>query len=982
MLKVRFRYILALIFVFMLQALAMGVEAERDTPTMPAHIPDMFSYGCWIEAESIVGTSQTNFNQRIISEDGSEKSKKEVVYSANGALSAGGLTLPKEGKFFARYDFELPAKDSYILWYRGSRLDWQRWRSSFYWSVDNLPFRDTTGFQGTREGKTVWVKLGTLVLGKGKHQLTVEVREDNRCIKYGYSVHLDAFAFVSWSKSGWLPLGVSYPPAGPERKNIPVYRDMWECYRGVLTSESSPGAMATIHYKDSPSFATVPEKMSVLLKANDPANTKCYAIFKDDLGLLFGIRVAKSLGYHYYGYFECSPREFMQKGGEYLLWGVDEPNFPIKFEGLLFFFRNSGFQRIEIDNLFIDNLLLDDFEDTEKWSSSDCKFVSTSTGIGEEGKFYVDREVIYLASELACLTDFEYIGYFQRPPVDIRLQLDLPSGMEIINRPASSKREAITSLGKIFLEKRGKVIHRERNFDRYWLYTQLGFGYGSEEEDYPPLRLGLKTSLPAGTKTSFFTKTLWKGGSSQEVEKPVEVLEAKKVEPSERFLTGIAGVPVKDVPDDFFWNMGLKGRHKSTKLSPEVIAKAGLTHIGYGGYYGNEPDATKREAFLAQTAALDIDGKRIGHGENIVFCPSYRGEYLKKSIENSKKLAEVGLRRFHMGSELFVKADRVCFCPRCLAKFKGFMAEKYPEIKYADPKIFARQPKKYPKLMDCWWDFKLQQFADLLKIKKDAISKEIIKQGGKPLSYYGQSIGVTPWSIDKDAVPGEFINPQTGKPYEWSVYYDYKRLGKFMDVLSNQVFICGDESSLGKEILHERLLTGEESNCIIAPEFMGPYSAFWQKQGNKWFGTHKKSIKSQMLEMFANGAKGMFLFMEGSCTGLDVQCITEAIRIAKKVESIIMEGKPLGVRNTTFKADNPELRVSGIECGGEYFLIVANYDKGYKKVEGKIVYTGKKSLKVIDLDRDKEVAKLSASKNEFTVSIEGSWDRIKAFHIR
>ena len=104
------------LLVFLSCSLSIRAEATVSKPA------GMFSYGCWIEAESIHGTRDTNF-QNITKKAGSSKEGEEI-FSEGKALSCGAPhnSLPSPGKFFAMYEFEVPARDRYILWVRSSSL--------------------------------------------------------------------------------------------------------------------------------------------------------------------------------------------------------------------------------------------------------------------------------------------------------------------------------------------------------------------------------------------------------------------------------------------------------------------------------------------------------------------------------------------------------------------------------------------------------------------------------------------------------------------------------------------------------------------------------------------------------------------------------------------------------------------------------------------------------------------------------------------
>ena len=152
--------------------------------------PGVFSYGYWIECEEAKSTKNTNFPLDT------DVPKWQRYYSGGKGLGIYSKTLPEEGKFFACYEFELPEKDQYNLWFRGSPLNITRLRSTFSFSIDKGNFVNAAGLPAINSDKLTWTKLGSFSLGKGKHTLKIESREKDACQRYGYHKLLDVFTFI------------------------------------------------------------------------------------------------------------------------------------------------------------------------------------------------------------------------------------------------------------------------------------------------------------------------------------------------------------------------------------------------------------------------------------------------------------------------------------------------------------------------------------------------------------------------------------------------------------------------------------------------------------------------------------------------------------------------------------------------------------------------------------------------------------------
>ena len=79
-------------------------------------------------------------------------------------------------------------------------------------------------------------------------------------------------------------------------------------------------------------------------------------------------------------------------------------------------------------------------------------------------------------------------------------------------------------------------------------------------------------------------------------------------------------------------------------------------------------------------------------------CPSYRGKAFQDHVEQAALPGKLGATMLALDTEMWSGAD-YCFCPRCMDRFKEYMATHHPDKKYLSPKTFRSDPEKYPQSM-------------------------------------------------------------------------------------------------------------------------------------------------------------------------------------------------------------------------------------------------------------------------------------------
>ncbi len=146
---------------------------------------------------------------------------------------------------------------------------------------------------------------------------------------------------------------------------------------------------------------------------------------------------------------------------------------------------------------------------------------------------------------------------------------------------------------------------------------------------------------------------------------------------------------------------------KFVKLSKEM----GITlFLNYSPFWNAWPEVRKRTG--GKPSGRNIDGKPEG------MCPSLRGlkNVLQESMDKDISAAvKHGIKAFTFDQELFDRpwSSRICFCDRCIEGFRKYLIERYPKMKWIDPKRFERHPDAFPKYHRIWCEYRMNLMTEL-----------------------------------------------------------------------------------------------------------------------------------------------------------------------------------------------------------------------------------------------------------------------------
>ena len=122
-------------------------------------------------------------------------------------------------------------------------------------------------------------------------------------------------------------------------------------------------------------------------------------------------------------------------------------------------------------------------------------------------------------------------------------------------------------------------------------------------------------------------------------------------------------------------------------------------------------------------------------------------------------------------------------------------------------------------------------------------------------------------------------------------------------------------------------------------------------------------FRCALLEVFANGSRGV-LFWSGRVWDTEsLAAYAQVIRNVVPVESIILDGAPVGEIKTS-----PKTRVRGMQHQESMFLLVSDYSDRLRGETVKVTLPVQVKSSVVDLETGKTIAQISPSNNSFELN--------------
>ncbi len=475
--------------------------------------------------------------------------------------------------------------------------------------------------------------------------------------------------------------------------------------------------------------------------------------------------------------------------------------------------------------------------------------------------------------------------------------------------------------------------------------------------------------LPAGAELTGCYWGEWKGGRQEAQPLRIQVVEIPETRPFRK-------IPVYlSMPNDFFtaWPdlAGLRQSgfnhvdlwtylHGDERAWGEGLLRETLRHCQAAGV---RPIGWIREWWWHEGRrepdgqATLLDGSRTQE----MLCLSYRGRTYQELLAQGRHLIDQGVTFHCSDPEMYGKGSRICFCERCVAGFREWLAAEPGAPAFMDPREFERAPERHPALHRAWAAYKCQRYADFFGDYRKAMEAYMKKKG----------------------VPGPFVFMIYCSYHRsfpgFAAYADYRdshsyletledpaRLAKVFDILAPMIYM--DVYANYKD--YDMLLPATDTAVLrritrdavpVAPILCAGYPFVYA------FGSdlNAEMLKYNMLEVIAAGGRGFGFWGECPFDAADARAVAEVVAMLAPYEELILRARPVA-DGATVPAGNALAR--RLQAPDGSLVLVAEYSR--RPLEVVVRCPVAKAARVIDLRDGKCIAALAPGQPEFRVRLD------------
>lgn len=492
------------------------------------------------------------------------------------------------------------------------------------------------------------------------------------------------------------------------------------------------------------------------------------------------------------------------------------------------------------------------------------------------------------------------------------------------------------------------------------------------------------SSLPAGSRGSIRYRLQWKDGVQPWRKIPYEVITIKPAPAPKKFINGFYNHNVKDVEAARkLANLGIntftvRGYGDDVIKRSLALQKAGF-FVKRSDYFwpgaahaGGAHDYLRWTSLDRQARSRDIDGYYIPNGTGYLISPTYRGklykEAIQKEIEFCKK-ANINYFAFDMEDHIQTYGERGDFSLRTVELFKKYWAEKYPGKKYIDPKVFERDPKKYPFYHTAWVEFKCDQWADFFAEMKKRFAEGLTdKCQSSPV----KGVLFTEWSINR---------PFTEEDRNHSL-----RNRKFFEVFN--IIETSFYSSVDRDMRQftnvldqfAKNFPGLKVDFIFTPS---PYMLNDHVYYQSTAPDYPDRFKYILMESFAFGCKGIQTYHYSMVNLQTMRQMSEAMNILSKIEDVVMNGERFklttnyppvsitdrfGGKMQTWE-NQEQVFAKGLRYANKDLITVSEY-RSFDRKEVVVNYAPGRKVQLKDIETNKVIGVMNANDKSLKVTIE------------
>ncbi|MFW5798271.1 MAG: hypothetical protein ACOCXX_01325, partial [Planctomycetota bacterium] len=373
-----------------------------------------------------------------------------------------------------------------------------------------------------------------------------------------------------------------------------------------------------------------------------------------------------------------------------------------------------------------------------------------------------------------------------------------------------------------------------------------------------------------------------------------------------------------------------------------------------GDYYfpGGKEGWLKWTAQDRDARSRDIDGYYISGGKGFQISPTYRGKMFEAMLADDIEVARrTGINWFAFDMEGYVlpRGEKACFHERSIAMFRDYLAKRHPKLKYVDPRVFEKDPEKYPELHRAWIGFKDHAFAGFFAKMKSLLAPAV----GQTSPWKGVVFSEWPFHKywDPEATDKKWIGPEFARVFDIFETSCYSSVDRYRREMTASLTAL-DASGAHKDIL-----------LICTPSPV------------RWSGSHyatddrplEHELKYKMFEACGFGAKGLYPWYLAYFNVPAWKNWVAGIEVINKVEDIIVDGTRIPFPKVT--TSNPKVNAHGVAHGRQAVIVVSEYltDQPQKSTIG---YAVEVPSVVIDAETDEVLGRMTPEVPRIEVTID------------
>jgi hypothetical protein len=462
----------------------------------------------------------------------------------------------------------------------------------------------------------------------------------------------------------------------------------------------------------------------------------------------------------------------------------------------------------------------------------------------------------------------------------------------------------------------------------------------------------LNTSLKPGYKGKAVFYAEWEGGKQEMQEVNLESINIPTVPMPKKLITGLGWCSIKvySIWPDFYRDYKKLGLNTVScshhdvydKELKKVVKEAKDNNYFFASNYSPWPQAWGgsyvKEREKDSGCACSIDGVKSRW-----WCPSYRGTYFKKAVDDISSVADSGISMLFFDCEAWGGSE-YCFCDRCMKQFKEYydkspFSKKHP---YISPKVFEKNVCEYPEYHKLWDEFRGTLGTEMFLAVKESFFDRIAKN----------SVSSSPYPV-----LGLYGAKAPYSNFHQFLIYDSLYKSGAINTWMPAFYVGGNAVAVGDST---KKLREYQSNSNIVPWLTAGYGSISSE-------CESVDVKYMLLELFANGARGFTTFTWDGFDGLDFKYLADAMQMVVPVEDIIVDGKVI----EGLKASIPDVRLAGLVNNNEMIVLVSEYLKN-KPTPVSFNVNVPEDCSLFCMNTFKEIGKLKKGDNKIKITIPAS----------